>query len=91
MVEVIDAVVHEFGFEDESDIWERTRVPYRCWARWIVWSLMCEIGLSAKQTGVRTGRDHSSVLNGITRLREEVVNNADIRGIFQRVSAIVDE
>lgn len=88
---VIDAVVYEFGFDDESDIWEHTRVPYRCWARWIVWSLMCEIGVSANQTGKLTGWCHGSVLNGITRLREEVVNNADIRSIFQRVSAIVDE
>jgi hypothetical protein len=88
---VIESVVREFGFDDETDIWERTRVPYRCWARWIVWSRMCEIGLSANQTGKITGWNHGSVTNGITRLREDVVNNADIRGIFQRVSAVIDE
>ena len=87
MDRVIDAVVVEFGFDDESDIWERTRVPYRCWARWIVWSLMTEIGLSANQTGIRTGWGHASVLHGINRLREDIVLNQDIRGIFNRVSA----
>ena len=88
---MIDAVVHEFGFDDETNIWERTRVPYRCWARWIVWRRMCEIGLSANQTGKLTGWGHGSVTHGIARLREDVVANADIRGIFQRVSAIADE
>jgi len=83
---VIDAVVIEFGFDDESDIWERTRVPYRCWARWVVWSLMAEIGLSANQTGKRTGWGYTSVLYGINRLREDIARNPDIRGIFNRVT-----
>ena len=87
---VIDAVVIEFGFDDESDIWERTRVPYRCWARWIVWCLMIEMGLSANQTGIRTGWNYASVSYGVKRLREDIVRNPDIRGIYNRVSANID-
>ena len=48
--------------------------------------MMIEMGLSANQTGIRTGWNYASVSYGVNRLREDVVRNPDIRDIFNRVS-----
>tara|TARA_Y100001938_G_scaffold138818_1_gene204858 strand:- start:270 stop:611 length:342 start_codon:yes stop_codon:yes gene_type:complete len=83
---VTGAVVEEFGYKDESEIWERSRVPLRCWSRWIVWAFMRDMGMTYAQIGDYCGMDHGSVMHGENRLRDGLRKNPDMRSIYNAVA-----
>ena len=83
---VLNVVVDEFGYDDESEIWEQSRVPYRCWARWIVWDYMREMGMSSTQIARYCKRDHATVVHGWGRVSTELRLSPDMRAIYRAIN-----
>ena len=78
---IISAVLDEYGYDTEQQLWKAPRTPQNCWARWIVWHFMREIGMTYTMIAEYTGHDHSTILHGVNRLETDMdLNSSDVLG-----------
>ncbi len=88
---IVGAVVEEFGYDDESQVWERSKVPHRCWARWIAWFHMKKIGMSIPQISRYSKRDYGAVMHGLNRFYFELGSNRVFSTMSDSVSSSVND
>ena len=65
---VVEAVCENYGIS-QIRLKEKNRSPLLTHARYTIWSILKEMGVSLKGSGIYTGgHDHTTVINGICRL-----------------------
>jgi len=84
---IINAVVEEYNFKNEREMWKSPRTPHNCSARWIVWHYMREMGMPFEMISGYTGHSHGTVMHGIDRLKSdlELRSNAMLRTIYKNI------
>ena len=86
------AVIDEFGYTKESDIWNSPRSPLNCWSRWIMWHYMLKWGMSQNMIARYSGFDHGAVSYGAKMLQRDLLHYDELQEMFLNVaSAAVSE
>ena len=83
---IIRTVAEAYGI-DPDVIWDRRRFKRICEPRWVVWHIMA-LYFSYSQIGRVFNYDHTTVMNGIMRIRERIAQDV---ALADQVEAIVQK
>lgn len=85
------AVINEFGYTKESDIWESSRSPLNCWSRWIMWHHMLKWGMTLKMAAGYSGFDRGAVAYGARMIHRDLLQFDELQEMFFNITSAVAE